>query len=45
VAVSKKKDTQLQDLAVTFVNMQKAKSKFNPVKCVFGVSRVKCWAT
>jgi hypothetical protein len=41
VVVSWKKETQLQDLAETFINMQKAQLKLNPEKCVFGISRGK----
>jgi hypothetical protein len=41
VVASRKKETQLQDLAETFANMRRAQLKLNPVKCVFGVSRGK----
>jgi hypothetical protein len=41
VVKSRKKETQLQDLAETFVNKQKAQLKLNPEKCVFGISRGK----
>jgi hypothetical protein len=41
VVASMKKETQLQDIAETFANMQKAQVKLNLEKCVFGVSRGK----
>jgi hypothetical protein len=41
VVVSRKKKTQLQDLAETFTNMCRAQLKLNPKKCMFGVSRRK----
>jgi hypothetical protein len=41
VDVSRKKEIQLQDLAETFANMQRAQLKLNPEKCVFGISRGK----
>jgi hypothetical protein len=41
VVVSRKKETQLQDLAETFTNMRRAQLKLNPDKCMFGVSRGK----
>jgi hypothetical protein len=41
VVVSRKKETQLQDLAEAFANMQRTQLKLNPDKCVFGVSRGK----
>jgi hypothetical protein len=41
VAVSRKKKTQLKDLAETFASMQKAQLKLNQERCVFGVSRGK----
>jgi hypothetical protein len=41
VVVSRKKETQLQDLAETFANMRREQLKLNPMKCVFGVSRGK----
>jgi hypothetical protein len=37
VVASRKKETQLQDLAETFANMRKAQLKLNPEKCVFGL--------
>jgi hypothetical protein len=37
VVASRKKETQIQDLAETFANMRKAQLKLNPEKCVFGV--------
>jgi hypothetical protein len=36
VVVSRKKEAQIQDLAKTFANMDKAQLKLNPKKCVFG---------
>jgi hypothetical protein len=41
VVVSRKKETQLQDLAETFTSMRRAQLKINPEKCMFGVSRGK----
>jgi hypothetical protein len=41
VVTSKKKGTQLQDLAETFANMWRAQLKLNSEKCVFGLSRGK----
>jgi hypothetical protein len=41
VVASRKKETQLQDLAKTFAYMQKAQLKLHPEKCVFGVSKGK----
>jgi hypothetical protein len=41
VVMSRKKETQLQDLAKTFANMRRAQLKLNPEKCVFGISRGK----
>jgi hypothetical protein len=41
VVASRKKETQLQDLAETFTNMRRAQLKLNPDKCVFGISRGK----
>jgi hypothetical protein len=41
VIVSRKKETQLQDLAETFTNIRRAQLKLNPNKCVFGISRGK----
>jgi hypothetical protein len=41
VVMSRKKETQLQDLAETFANMCRAQLKLNPEKCVFGISRGK----
>jgi hypothetical protein len=41
VVMSRKKETQLQDLAKTFTNMRRAQLKLNPEKCVFGISRGK----
>jgi hypothetical protein len=37
VMASRKKETQIQDLAETFANMRRAQLKLNPKKCVFGV--------
>jgi hypothetical protein len=41
VVASKKKSTQIDDLAETFANMRGAQLKLNPEKCVFGVQRGK----
>jgi hypothetical protein len=41
VLIRKKKTSYISDLAETFANMRKAGLKFNPEKCVFGVTRVK----
>jgi hypothetical protein len=41
VVASRKKETQLLDLAETFANMHRAQLKLNSEKCVFGVSRGK----
>jgi hypothetical protein len=39
VVGSRKRETQLQDLAETFGSMRRAQLKLNPEKCVSGVSR------
>jgi hypothetical protein len=39
VVASRKKVTQIQDLAKTLINMRKAQVKLNSEKCVFGVRR------
>jgi hypothetical protein len=36
---SRKKETQIHDLAETFSNIRRAQLKLNPEKCVFGVQR------
>jgi hypothetical protein len=41
VVASRKKETQIQDLAKTFTNMRRAQLKLNTEKCVFGVQRGK----
>jgi hypothetical protein len=41
VVVSKKKENYLSDFAKIFANMQEAKLKLNPKKCVFGITRGK----
>jgi hypothetical protein len=41
VVASRKRETQLQDLAETFATMRRAQLKLNPEKCVFRVSRGK----
>jgi hypothetical protein len=41
LVATKKKSTQIDDLAETFVNMSRAQLKLNPEKCVFGVQRGK----
>jgi hypothetical protein len=39
VVASKKKETQIQNLAETFANMCRVQLKLNPKKCVFSVQR------
>jgi hypothetical protein len=41
VVVNKKKENYLSDLAETFANKREANLKFNPKKCVFGITRGK----
>jgi hypothetical protein len=41
VVASRKKETQLQDLAETFASVRRAQLKLNPGICVFGVRRGK----
>jgi hypothetical protein len=41
VVASKKKSTQIDNLAETFANMHGAQLKLNPEKCVFGMQREK----
>jgi hypothetical protein len=41
MVASKKKATQIDDLAETFVNMCRAQLKLNPNKCVFGYKGAK----
>jgi hypothetical protein len=41
VVVSKKKITQIDDLAETFTNMRGVQLKLNPEKCVFSVQKGK----
>jgi hypothetical protein len=41
VVVSRKKETQLQDLPETSASLRRAQLKLNPDKCMFGVSRGK----
>jgi hypothetical protein len=41
VVASKKKEAYISDLSETFANMRKANLKFNPEKCIFGVTRGK----
>jgi hypothetical protein len=41
---SRRKATQIEDLAETFANMRRAQLKLNPEKCVFGVLKGKFWA-
>jgi hypothetical protein len=41
LVATKKKSTQIDDLAETFINMSRAQLKLNPEKCVFGVQRGK----
>jgi hypothetical protein len=41
VVASRKKATQIQDLAENFTNMRRAQLKLNPEKCVFGVRKGK----
>jgi hypothetical protein len=45
VVASKNKEDHLADLAETFANMQDARLRLNPEKCVFGVRQGKYWAT
>jgi hypothetical protein len=44
MVASRRKATQIEDLAETFANMRQAKLKLNPEKCVFGVLKGKFWA-
>jgi hypothetical protein len=37
IVASRKKTTQIHDLAETFTNMHRAQLKLNPEKCVFDV--------
>jgi hypothetical protein len=39
VVTGKKKEPYISDLSETFANMHKAHLKFNPEKCIFGVTR------
>jgi hypothetical protein len=41
VVASRKKTTQIEDLAVIFTNMHREQLKLNPEKCVFGVQKGK----
>jgi hypothetical protein len=41
VIASKKKETQIDDLAETFANMHRAQLKLKSEKCVFGVQKGK----
>jgi hypothetical protein len=41
VVTSRKKETQIKDLAETFTNMRRVQLKLNPEKRVFGVQRGK----
>jgi hypothetical protein len=41
VVESRKRETQLQDLAETFTSMRRAQLKLNQEKCVFQVNRGK----
>jgi hypothetical protein len=41
VVESRKRETQLQDLAETFTSMRRAQLKLNQEKCVFRVNRGK----
>jgi hypothetical protein len=43
VVTSRKKATQIQDIAETFTNMCRAQLKLNPEKCLFVVRRGKFW--
>jgi hypothetical protein len=44
MVASRRKATQIEDLAETFANMRRAQLKLNPEKCVFGVLKGKFWA-
>jgi hypothetical protein len=44
MVASRRKTTQIEDLAETFANMRRAQLKLNPEKCVFGVLKGKFWA-
>jgi hypothetical protein len=41
VMVSKRRENYITNLAETFVNMREARLKFNPEKCVFGITKRK----
>jgi hypothetical protein len=41
IVVSRKKETQIQDLVEAFTKMRRAQLKLNPDKCVFSVQRGK----
>ena len=45
VVMSKRKEDHIKDIQETFVNLRSARLKLNPKKCVFGVSKGKCWGT
>ena len=38
---SNKKETHIQDLQETFMNLRKTGLKLNPDKCIFGIKKVK----
>jgi hypothetical protein len=42
VVMGKKEEDHIADLKETFANLRQASLKFNPEKCVFGVSKGKC---
>jgi hypothetical protein len=39
IIVSKKNDAYISDLAETFTNIREANLKFNPKKCIFGITK------
>jgi hypothetical protein len=41
MVVSRRKATQIDNLAETFINMRSAQLKLNPEKCIFGVQKGK----
>jgi hypothetical protein len=43
VVTCMKKDAYISDLAGTFTNMREARLKLNPEKCIFGITRGRCW--
>jgi hypothetical protein len=39
IVTGKKKESYISDLSETFANMHESHLKFNPEKCIFGVTR------